>query len=646
MRLAAPLGLGALALAGPLVLWYVLRSRRPRVEVASTLLWDAVAPSVSAAVPWQRFRADRTFWLVLGALLVGALALARPAFVVAAELGDHTIIVVDTSASMQADEDGPTRLELARRAAADVVADLAQPRTASVIEAGATARVVGNQMGDAPAVERALAQVRPTQSVADLADAFTLAAALSRPDQDTVVHLFTDGAVPDEILAAAPAGLRVTAVGSDRPNLAVTGLEALATGGGSAQAFVQVRNLGLVAAEGTLTLAVDGVAITERALELPARGTEDLILPLTIGTGDGIVEAAVAPRGADPFGDQATDALTLDDRAFATLGGTRTLRVLVAGPGNVFIEEALSAVEGVQLRTAAAVPERMDAVDLLVVDRVAAPPAPTVPTLLVAPSRLPNGLEAAAPVELPSVTFQSPDHPLMADLDLAGVAIAEAAPVTAPTLEPVVASPGGPLVLAGQLDGVPVVHVAFDLLASNLPLQVAWPVLVANTLTWLAAPPAAAPLAVGDEVAFTVPPGVAAVRVLPPMGAQPRLLERARPRTAVDRTGVWRAEWVAASDADEAEVARLAPPAAVPVNLPAGESDLARPRQDRAGDEAGAAPASAGASGAARSGERILGRELLAGVLVLLLAEWVWSNRAPRRRPRAGRRGTRPVRAA
>lgn len=645
MRLAAPLGLGALALAGPLVLWYVLRSRRPRVEVASTLLWDAVAPSVSAAVPWQRFRSDRTFWLVLAAVLVGALALARPAFPVAAELGDHNILVLDTSASMQADEGGPTRLELARRAATEVVADLAQPRTASVIEAGATARVVGTELSDAPAVERALAQVRPTQAAADLADAFTLAAALSRPDQDTVVHLYTDGVVPDEVVAAAPAGLQVTAVGSDRPNLAVTGLEALATGGGSAQAFVQVRNLGLVAAEGTLTVAVDGVAITERVLELPARGTEDLILPLTTGTGDGIVEAAIAPRGADVFGDQATDALALDDRAFATLGATRTLRVLVAGPGNVFIEQALSAVEGVQLRTASAVPERMDSVDVLVVDRVAAQPAPTVPTLLVSPSRLPDGVEAAAPVELPSVTFQSPDHPLMADVDLAGVAIAEAAPVTATTLEPVVAAPGGPLVLAGQLDGVPVVHVAFDLLASNLPLQVAWPVLVANSLAWLAAPPAAAPLAVGDEVAFTVPPGVEAVRVLPPSGGEPRVLERARPRTAVDRTGVWRAEWVVGPDADAAQVARLAPPAAVPVNLPPGESDLARPREP-SGGEAGAAPSSAGAGGAPRSGERILGRELLAGALVLLLAEWVWSNRAPRRSRRAGRRGTRRSHAA
>src|SRR5690554_6847083 len=106
MRLLTPIGLVAAATAVPLVLWYLLRPRRRRVVVGSTFLWRSVDRPATAATPWQRFRGDATFWLVLLALLALALALARPAVPVPVALGDHTILVVDTSGSMLADEEG------------------------------------------------------------------------------------------------------------------------------------------------------------------------------------------------------------------------------------------------------------------------------------------------------------------------------------------------------------------------------------------------------------------------------------------------------------------------------------------------------------------------------------------------------------
>jgi hypothetical protein len=97
MRLLTPAGLLAAAAAIPLVLWYLLRPRRRRVVVASTFLWRAVDRPATASTPWQRFRGDATFWLVLAALLAVAVALARPAVEVPVALGDHTILIVDAA---------------------------------------------------------------------------------------------------------------------------------------------------------------------------------------------------------------------------------------------------------------------------------------------------------------------------------------------------------------------------------------------------------------------------------------------------------------------------------------------------------------------------------------------------------------------
>lgn len=613
MTLVAPLGLLAAALAAPLVLWYVLRARRPRVDVAATLLWEPGDRAGTAAVPWQRLRPDRTFVLVLLALLLGAVALARPAVEVPAPLGDHTVLVVDASASMAADEDGTTRLALARRRAAELVADLGAGQVVSVVEAGPAARVLLSASDDPAAVRRAVARVEPTEATADLLDALTIAAALERPQQRTMVHLLTDGALPADVAALAHPDLRVHGVGTDRPNLAVTRLEAVGTGGGAAQVFAQVRNLGLLPAGARLEVALDGGTSVVRDLDLDPRGTQDLVLPLPLAAGSGVVRAAVTVREGG-----LADALALDDVAVATVAPPREVTALVVSPGNVFLTSALEAVEGVTVQAATALPARLDGVDLLVLDRVPAPAGPLpAPTILVAPTRLPGGIATAgAPVELPSVLSVAGEHPLLADVDLAGVAIARAQPVDAPALEVLAAGTDGPLLLAGRLDGTPVVHLAFDLLESDLPLHVAWPVLVANAVGWLTAPPALPPMRVGDELRHVVPAGATGVTVVAPDGTE-RALDAASPRTAVDRVGVWRARW----DGPERVVAALPPPPDVAVNLPVEESDLARDRPAAAGEAAG------GGTPAAGTGQRILGRELLAGVLVLLLADWALLGR-------------------
>lgn len=632
MSLTVPLGLAAAALALPLALWYLLRSRRPPVQVASTFLWERTDRAVAAAVPWQRFRPDRTFWFVLAALLLGALALARPSVPVTAALGDHTIVLLDVSASMQADEEGPSRLELARREAESLVADIGPGQTVSVIEAGPRGRVALSGSSDPTAIRRALRRISATQGTSDLADALTLAAALERPNQSTVLHLITDGDVPPEVAAIAPPSLQIHAVGTDRPNLAVTRLETVATGGGAAQAFVQVRNMGLVAAQARVRLAVDGVEALTRDLELGPRETTDLVLPLSVASGSAVVQARVSPTGPAPSGEPAVDALSLDDAAYATLSGPREVNALVVGSQpNVFLTSALAAVEGVDVATVTAVPETLDGVDLLILDRVPAPDRPTVvPTIFVRPSRTPPGVEPDGPeMELPSTTFQSSSHPLLTDVDLAGTAIASAQPVSAAVLETVVGAPGGPLVLAGRLDQAPVVYLTFDLLESNLPLQVAWPVLVANAVGWLTSPPAVAPLEVGEEARYAVPPAVQGIQVTPPTG-DPILLDVARPRITADQVGLWSAAWT--GDPEVVDV--LPPPPAVAVNVPPSESDLVRDRPPPGG-----VTVSGGEPGEG-TGQRVLGRELLAGVLALLALNWLLGLVVGRRRGR-GRGGRR-----
>lgn len=616
MRLLAPAGLLAVLATVPLVVWYLLRPRRRRVAVSSTYLWRAIDRPATAATPWQRFRSDPTFWLALLALLALTVALARPAVPVAVELGDHTILVIDGSGSLLADEDGVTRAELARRAATSMVSALGPGQEVSVIAAGPRARVVLSASSDPREVARALARVAPTHAPSDLVDAFTLATALQRPGQHTVTHLVTDRALPGDALAAAPPGLAVTAVGSVRSNVAITRLIAMPQGGGNHQVLVQVRSFALTATRVSVQLAVGDFVVVEQLLQMAPRATEDVLLtvPTPAGPGPQVLTASITVRpdvtGAVP------DALAFDNVATVLLPDRRDLQVLLAGPGNRFLELALTALPEVTVTTAAAVPADLDGIDLLVVDRTASPAELAVPTLLVAPTSWPDGIHQVGTTELPALTSMQPDHPLLADVDLAGVAIAEAARLEAPALTPLASSPDTALLLAGRMQGSPVAVLPFELQASDLPLRAAWPLLVANVVSWAVGGDAGAtPVPTGTVVLPDVGQG-ARVTVTAPDGTTWQVEGTTVPAVLVDQVGTWHLD-VREGTGDEVSDRQLL----VPVVANPAVSDVAgtRPLAAPAGTTA---PAGAPAA----IGLQELGAWFALAGLLLLVVEWLWSQ--------------------
>jgi Ca-activated chloride channel homolog len=149
------------------------------------------------------------------------------------------------------------------------------------------------------------------------------------------------------------------------------------------------------------------------------------------------------------------------------------------------------------------------------------------------PSRLPQGnlLLFAPPnsVLVPvSGTLQYPvigpvavNESLLRFVDLSGVHIGSAVRMVTPPWAQVLArtTAGEPLIIAGETGGRRVVALAFDLHQSDLPLQIAFPILTANLVGWLQpstavdAPPllgAGDPISIrpaqeADEITVTAP---------------------------------------------------------------------------------------------------------------------------------------------
>src|SRR5436190_1243446 len=77
MGVFLPLELALLALAGPIIIFYMLRLRREELSVSSSMLWRRALMDRTANAPWQRLRRNLLLLLQLLLLLLLALAVAQ-----------------------------------------------------------------------------------------------------------------------------------------------------------------------------------------------------------------------------------------------------------------------------------------------------------------------------------------------------------------------------------------------------------------------------------------------------------------------------------------------------------------------------------------------------------------------------------------
>src|SRR5947208_6172244 len=109
-----------------LLVLYFLKLRRRELAVSSTLLWKKAIQDLQVNAPFQRLRRNLLLFLQMLLLLLLALAFARPVVNYTPGAGKLTVILLDRSASMSANdgEGGKTRLDVAKAKAKEIVSSM------------------------------------------------------------------------------------------------------------------------------------------------------------------------------------------------------------------------------------------------------------------------------------------------------------------------------------------------------------------------------------------------------------------------------------------------------------------------------------------------------------------------------------------
>ena len=528
MPFTSPLALLGLLFIPVVLAMYMLKLRRDQAVVPSTLLWSRLLTDVEANAPWQRLR--RSLLLLLQLLLVVVIALlaARPFLERQAGLAGDVVLIVDTSASMAATDVAPTRLDAAKAAAIGALRDLPTGGTVSVIAADRTARIVVNESTDLGRVRQAIDDLQPSTMAGDLGDALELASKLAARSGQAQILVATDAAIATAPDLEVDAPITVLPVGRDRKNQAIVALAVrTASSAVTRSVFVGVANLDLESAQRRLEVWGDDRLLEARDLRLDAQARSDVVID---DVPDDVRSLEIRLVGSGPTAVAQPDQLAIDDRAWAVIPPDRKRLILVVGKGDPYLETALSYLPNVELF--GVTPEEYGPAtartdgrpwDLVIFEAALPATLPDSPILAIAPPRTSPLGEVAGALKDPGIGSLKPDEPVLRYVDLTTTHIAQAVNLVLPDwARTVIPGPkGAPLLYAGVRAGLPTAVLAFEPRQSDLPLQVAFPILLANLTGELlggsAAPTEA--IAPGTPVTLRIPSGAIGLTVTRPDGS-------------------------------------------------------------------------------------------------------------------------------
>ena len=577
MSFLSPLALLGLLFVPLVLAMYLLKLRREERVVPSTLLWQKLLTDVEANAPWQKLR--RSLLLLLQLLLVALLAIlaARPFLERPAGLAGDVVVVIDTSASMGATDLPPDRLTEAKRQVFEALKELPANGTVSVIAAGGTARVVVNGTTDLGRVRAAVEAIAVSPATGDLGDALTLADALASRAGDAEILVATDAALAVQPRARLGHEVKVLQVGRERRNQAIVALAVRhAPSGVTRSAFISVANLDIEPASRRIELWADDVLIDAKTLDRIEPQTRTEVVVDDIPLGATVIEVRLAGGPDNAPGDH----LAVDDRAWAIVPPERVREILIVGEGDPYLETALTylpnvTVFGVKPADYPAKAVRRDGTswDLIIFEDHVPAELPRTAVLLVGPPKSSDLGEVSGTLSDPGFGTLPPDEPILKFVDLTSVHVGKAAKLALPTwARAVIPGPAGaPLLYAGEHDGRRAAVLAFLPRNSDLPLQVAFPILLANLTGELfggsAAPTEA--VAPGDPVALPFPSGASTMRVTRPDGSMVELAPGTAGAASVtfsqtDQLGVYLAEAVFPAPTASPSGGGTLPPTATP----------------------------------------------------------------------------------
>ncbi|MBC7782636.1 MAG: VWA domain-containing protein [Burkholderiales bacterium] len=524
----APAAIAAGVAIPSLLLLYFLKLRRREMQVPSTILWKKAVQDLQVNSPFQRLR--RNLLLLLQMLILAALllALSNPITFYKPGATDNTVILIDRSASMNArDAGGLTRLEEAKRRAIELIDTMGRGARAMVIAFDDSAETVQPFSSDLPALKQAISAIQPTDRPSRLKLAYQLADAQMNVNPDEVasaptqrIFLYSDGRASDQSELSLRGDLRYEPIGDAKSkNIGIVAFSARRNYDRptEVQIFARLANFGPEPVEADVQLSVSTIDADAPAVDkfevrqarsslrlLPERWTEkqredaDALGRGASNSVEFTLELATAGVIKLEQMNRADDVLSQDDTALVVVPPPKVLSVALVTDGNYFLERAVSSLNLQKPQVFAPADwelKRPADVDVILFDRYV-PKYMPVSGNYIWFGALPGDLQIKQSKDAQGrgqfltdveILDWKRDHAMLRHLSLGKLFVAEALQLDVPLQsEILIEGTAGPLLVMHRENRSTHLVCAFDVLQSNWPLRVSFPLFLHNALQYVA----------------------------------------------------------------------------------------------------------------------------------------------------------------
>ncbi len=462
----------------PLIL-YLLPLPRRQIISSALFLWERFLESERFGNTTERFRRALGLALIFAILISLILGAADPMVGRQALSAKSLVVLLDTSASMNAVVDRQSNLERAKDAAIRLVRGFDAKTATAVAEAADDLHLLHPLEPSGPLAIRRILEIQPFEGPGEMRTALLQAHRIWGENSATEIYVFTDQPVPEN-----PWGKRLHSWIAPAPgdNVGVINLAAERHGQDIA-VRATIGNYGKKAVKvGGAVLVNTFPRDTFQGLVIEPGATAVKSFTLTEGG-----EAAIQIKLFPPDGE---DALATDDTARAVVPSLEQLRVRVSWPQgkqNPYVKAALSVLrdQGICDVFSSEAENEKAPVTLYVNHSPAQWPEGGAVLLYPLKSDLVEilGLDT----KTMTITHQA-DHPLLAYLDLRGLVVRNSVSSKVPDwAQPIAWADDQPLIWAGQKDKTKVlfIGIALNRTDSRLTLMASFPVLMRNALSWM-----------------------------------------------------------------------------------------------------------------------------------------------------------------
>lgn len=474
-----------LALIPVVILLHALRYRRRDVQVSTLFLWESVLRETHGTLGLRRFIHNLPLLLQILFVLLLTAVLARPALTTTVSNAKDLVLVLDVSASMQTriPTGNGNRFQQAKARALDILQTMPNDRQMAVIAAARQPRVLSYFTNEKAFLHQAISEARASNAPGNMRDAVLLALSFSQGKQSQEVVIIGDGAYKSlSDLALPPGQIRHIRITGGRDNLGLTRLAIRKRLDSDThyEVFVAVKNFSQQPMTTPVRLTLRRRQILNQQLTLQP-GQEERLITTLDRPPQGVVKAELLTH----------DDFSLDNLAYSVITNKSKTWILLVGESNYFLERLLTSLPGVLVNvspavSAAALPRLLEVNHLIIFNGVQPPPLQAGNFLLINTIPPDDHYLLDGHVSNPQVIDWQRQHPVLRYVDVANLHIEEALAIRLQgEAQSLIDGTNTSLLSVIDRPRLRLATLAFDPMRSDLPLRVAFPVLIHNLLHWL-----------------------------------------------------------------------------------------------------------------------------------------------------------------